>query len=319
MPLVSVVTSLYNHRPFLPERVRSILGQTLSDIEWIIVDDCSTDGSFDEIRTLTRSDARVRLLRNSSNQGHIRTNQRGLDEASGEFVYRVDSDDSCDPTFLRKMTDVMNAHPAAGLAYCRSLRMDAKGGIWGGIPKKPGFLLTAPDGFARLALNYDIRSPSLLFRREVLERVGGFLCLPAGMTTEWHADWHLALRVTMVSDMVFHPEALAYHRMHHSNLSRDRVLAINNLRLIDDIFSKLPPECRQHAGLRREALRRVAAGVYRGVTEHPGAAAAELQETLGVIRSYVPDFTPPQRAGMREFLDRLLHGGVKLATYRQLR
>ncbi|HKX08458.1 MAG TPA: glycosyltransferase family 2 protein [Stellaceae bacterium] len=319
MPLVSVVTALYNHKPFLAERVRSILGQTLRDFEWIVVDDCSTDGSYDEIQRLTAADTRVRVLRNERNRGHMVTNQRGLDEARGTYVYRVDSDDSCDGRFLEAMTRLLAAHTDAGLAYCRSLRMDARNGVWGGFPRRPGRYWRAPEAFSELALNYTIRAPSILFRRDKLEEVGGFDCRPSGMTSEWHADWHLSLRLALSSGLVFHPEALAYHRTHGTNLSRDAELMLNNFALLEDVFDRLPPSCAHLAAFRAGAYRNVANGIHSATQSFPAEGLhAELQRASALIARYVPGFVPEEPSRLRRLADTAALAAVKRLTYRRL-
>ena len=69
MPKVSIVTPSYNHARFLPDRANSILGQTFQDFEWIIIDDCYTDGSQDVLHNLVGDDRRVTLLFHSQNMG----------------------------------------------------------------------------------------------------------------------------------------------------------------------------------------------------------------------------------------------------------
>ena len=320
MPLVSVITALYNHKPFLAERVRSILGQSMQDFEWIVVDDCSTDDSFDEIRRLTEGDGRVRVLRNERNRGHMVTNQRGLDDARGTYVYRVDSDDSCDARFLATLTSVLAEHPDAGLAYCRSLRMDERNGVWGGFPRRPGRCWRAPDAFPELALNYTIRAPSILFRRDRLQQVGGFDHRPPGMTSEWHADWHLALRIALISDLVFHPEALAYHRTHGTNLSRDAELTLNNFGLLEDVFDHLPSDCSHLEVLRPAAFHNVANGVHSLIQFFRAQGLAdEFRRAQALIARYVPGFAPAKPSRLQRLTEIATLALVKRLTYRRLR
>ena len=319
MPLVSIVTALFNHRPFLAERVRSILRQTLRDFEWIIVDDCSTDGSYEEMRRLTAADARVAVLRNDRNSGHMRANQRGLDQARGTYVYRVDSDDSCDVRFLETMSGLLATDPAAGFAYCRSLRMDAHNGIWGGFPRRSGCTIKVPDAFPDLAQAYSIRAPSLLLRREALEAVGGFDRRPAGMTTEWHADWHLSLRMSLVCDLIFHPEPLAYHRTHGSNLSRDTQLMLNNFALLEDVFDNLPARWRYLDAFRPTAYQNVANGIYWAVRHFPmPKQQREYDQAMALIARHVPGFRPSSRSMARRMAERAAGALIKRFTYRRL-
>jgi glycosyltransferase involved in cell wall biosynthesis len=90
-PLVSVVTPVFNAGVFLLPAVESIIGQTLSDFEFLLVDDGSTDGSREALATL--DDPRVRVLLNPENLGNSAARNRGLDEARGEFVAFLNHDD----------------------------------------------------------------------------------------------------------------------------------------------------------------------------------------------------------------------------------
>lgn len=110
-PTVSVLMSVYNAMPYLPQAIESILGQTVSQFEFIIVNDASTDESRDVI--LSYNDPRIRLLDNSENLGLTRSLNRGFQLVQGEFIARQDADDVSLPQrlekqigFLRENTDV---------------------------------------------------------------------------------------------------------------------------------------------------------------------------------------------------------------------
>jgi len=318
-PRVSIATGLYNHRPFLAERARSILTQTLADFEWIVVDDCSTDGSYEEISRLTAGDRRVRVLRNDGNQGFMRANQRAIDQGRGTFLYRADSDDSCDRRFLETMVGILDAHPRAGFAYCRGLRMDAENGIWGGIPVRRARYIKAPDAFPELALNYQIRAPSILFRRDKVMQVGGFDQRPSTLLGEWHADWHLSLRMALTYDLTFHPEPLAYHRTHSTNLSGASRLTINNFALLEDVFDRLPDAHRHYDALRPRAYRAVADRLYSSISGPRAAHGSEFAEAVSVIAKYIPGYTPPPPAPIKRALQGFTAAATKLLTYRKIR
>ena len=99
MPKVSVVTALYNRSRYLRPRVESIRQQTFRDFEWIVIDDHSTDGTFEQFQRLTRSDRRILLLRNAANIGQGLTTKKAFDLARGEYIYLADADDVCHPLF----------------------------------------------------------------------------------------------------------------------------------------------------------------------------------------------------------------------------
>src|SRR5690242_18871494 len=97
-PTVSVITAVYNSKRFISRTLNSILGQSFSDFEYILVDDGSTDDSAAIIESV--GDPRVRLLRNDRNQRLVYTRNRAITAASGEFIAITDHDDVSLPTRL---------------------------------------------------------------------------------------------------------------------------------------------------------------------------------------------------------------------------
>ena len=100
---VSVIVPLYNAKNYLKLTADSILNQTLSDIELLIVDDCSTDGSLELCRELYGQEQRVRILQQPKNMGPGAARNTGIRSAQGKYIVFVDSDDELLPDRLRKM------------------------------------------------------------------------------------------------------------------------------------------------------------------------------------------------------------------------
>lgn len=107
---VSIITPVYNTAPWLPRCIESALGQTLSNIELILVDDGSTDGSRDLIQQAARHDNRVRAVCLPAHQGVSQARNAALDMAMGEFVFFLDSDDWIDPDHLERMLEPARRH-----------------------------------------------------------------------------------------------------------------------------------------------------------------------------------------------------------------
>ena len=100
-PKVSVIIPVYNVEPYIARCVESLRGQTMRDLEFIFVDDCSTDGSMEAVRTWAAEDPRVRILENERNLGSGPSRNRGIEEACGEYLNFVDADDWVSPDFYR--------------------------------------------------------------------------------------------------------------------------------------------------------------------------------------------------------------------------
>lgn len=93
MPRISVISPVYNIRPYLRRFLISYQKQTLTDTELILIDDCSTDGSYELAASFASNDPRIRLLRNPCNMGSGQSRNRAMREASGEYIYFADPDD----------------------------------------------------------------------------------------------------------------------------------------------------------------------------------------------------------------------------------
>lgn len=107
MAEVSIITPAHNAENFLPETIDSVLDQTFRDWELIVVDDCSTDRTFEIASAYAAKDPRVRVLRNEVNSGVAATRNRGLEVASGDYIAFVDSDDLWLPEKLEKQLRFM--------------------------------------------------------------------------------------------------------------------------------------------------------------------------------------------------------------------
>lgn len=218
-PLVSVATAVYNQKPYLPRRVESILNQTLQDWEWIIVDDCSTDGSYEELLRLTRHDPRVKVLRNEQNLHISKTNQRAIEASTGEFLYRTDGDDYCYPSFFERAAAMLSDDPELAVVAVRCARMDARDRVSAAWPKKPDWRRSGRDMFESNVSAYQFRSPSLLYRTQTVRQAGGFDALPLKTAQ----DWLLFLRVVMQGDMRYIDEPLTAYR-YHDNMTSKSIL-----------------------------------------------------------------------------------------------
>jgi hypothetical protein len=110
LPLISVLMPAYNCRDFLPEAIGCVLDQTLDDLELIIVDDGSKDGSESVLQEFSSRDARVRVVR-QENQGAGAALNTALELARGTFIARMDADDLAPPHRFAEQVDFLSKHP----------------------------------------------------------------------------------------------------------------------------------------------------------------------------------------------------------------
>lgn len=125
-PLVSVCVDVYNYADFLPQAIESVLSQTLTDFELIVVDDCSTDASFAVAQGYAGQDPRVRVTRNPKNLGMVRNRNACLAQARGKYVKWLHADDFlAAPDALERLAALMESNAAVSLAATGMRFVDA--------------------------------------------------------------------------------------------------------------------------------------------------------------------------------------------------
>ena len=109
-PLVSIVITCYNKKPYLETTLESVEKQTYGNVEVIIVDDGSTDGSLALLEAFSESHDNVRLIA-QSNQGVSAARNAGIKAAKGHYVMSLDADDCIEPTYVERCMEVLETHP----------------------------------------------------------------------------------------------------------------------------------------------------------------------------------------------------------------
>ena len=127
--LVSVIVPVYNVSPYLREALDSVINQTYNELEIIIVDDGSTDGSCAICEEYAASDTRIKLI-HQENRGLSGARNTGLECATGDFVAFVDSDDSISPAFIETLVNELSS-ASASIAICRFSIRCASGSMKG--------------------------------------------------------------------------------------------------------------------------------------------------------------------------------------------
>lgn len=125
--LISVLIPVYNVEAYVEEAVRSMLLQTYRMLEIIIIDDCSTDGTFAVCQRLAASDPRIRLFRNDSNLRISSTLNRAYAESTGQLIARMDGDDISEPDRIERQVNYLNANPNIDLVGVNLIGIDANG------------------------------------------------------------------------------------------------------------------------------------------------------------------------------------------------
>ena len=115
MPKVSVLMTAYNSEKYIAEAIESILGQTFSNFEFIIINDGSTDKTANIVEKYAKADKRIKFVNNKNNQGLIAVLNQGLDLCRGEYIARMDSDDIAICDRLKIQVEYLDANPHVGV------------------------------------------------------------------------------------------------------------------------------------------------------------------------------------------------------------
>lgn len=246
--LISVIITAYNVAGFIRQAVESVLAQSYRDIEIIIVDDGSTDGSSDVLRDL--NDPRLRIVR-ADHAGSARARNAGLRLATGTLVAFLDGDDKWAPENLARQTAFLSAHPEIDLSFGHSLVIDEEG-------RTLGFRCSSWAGtldLAQLLRADQIGNGScVLVRREALDRAGWF---NPKLTACLDIDVWMRVALLRPNNIAAIPDVLTFYRRRRGQIS-------GNWRRMEAAYIQLLDEWRRAAPLAFEQEeKRSRAGRYR--------------------------------------------------------
>lgn len=186
-PLISVLLPTYNVEQYVEQAINSILYQTYSNLELIVVDDCSSDRTFDYVLRIAQHDSRVRAFRNERNLKISRTLNFALSCASGDLIARMDGDDISHPKRLEKLQQFLLSHPDIDLVGSLSEAIDENG-------KHLAFrkLPLTPRGIHRTLPLCSTVQHIWLAKRELYEELGGYRECPGAEDYDFllRADSH---------------------------------------------------------------------------------------------------------------------------------
>ena len=247
-PRFSVIMPLYNHEDFVAEAIDSVLGQSLADLELIIIDDGSSDGSAGQVRH--HPDARLRFIQQPNQGAHVALN-RGIGLAQGEFLAVINSDDRFHPDRLAIALDRLSRDQADAFFSGYDF-MDQDSAItrqasdilaqvaipdWD-APAEPGGLTPGERWtLALLAGNFLHSTSNLVLRRALWPAIGPFRDL------RYVHDFDFFLRLCQRARIAFDRRALFSYRFHGSNTLAEngRASVLETVRVLWDFLSQWRP------------------------------------------------------------------------------
>ncbi|HET6863385.1 MAG TPA: glycosyltransferase family A protein [Pyrinomonadaceae bacterium] len=202
-PVVSVVMPVHNARDFVDESIRSILGQTLQDFHFIILDDASTDGSNEIIEKWAKRDSRIEFYKSERCLGLTGSSNLIVAKARAPIVARMDADDISHPDRLKRQVELMQRNPDIGAVGTLCIGIDAFGRE---IRPRDRWRVVRRSRYVPFSHG------SATFRKDLFDAIGGYReCNGAG------EDQDLFTRMAQVSTVVTLPDVLYSYRYHTSN------------------------------------------------------------------------------------------------------
>jgi O-antigen biosynthesis protein len=233
VPRVSVIVPNFNYARYLPERMKSIVDQTIPIYEIIFLDDGSSDESLETIQELRHSmNPEPRIVINKVNSGSVfRQWQRGVQLARGDYVWIAEADDLAKPDFLETLLDGIQADDEVSLAYCQSQAIDENGDIIMQNylsytdPLSPDRWLKAyvADGEVEVDTALGIKNTipnvsGVLFKRQALLNVIKSE-LDEVLKYKIGGDWLIYLHMLRAGKIFFTPKVCNCHRRHRSSVT----------------------------------------------------------------------------------------------------
>lgn len=229
---ITVLMSVYNGGTYLKTAIESILNQSFSDFEFLIIDDASSDKSVEII--LSYQDSRIRFIRNETNIGQTRSLNKGLSLANGRYIARVDADDFAFPTWLERSLAFLETNPANALVSCQALVIDEN--------SKIQKVLYAPSSYEQMILRSLTATPvnhvGALYKKDEVASLGGY-----GQNFKIAADFDLwskmirqKVRLALVDEVLV---AVRVHQKSASSIERGRADMVEICQIIKENINQL--------------------------------------------------------------------------------
>lgn len=234
--LVSIAMCTYNGEVFLDQQIQSILNQTYTNLELVIVDDCSTDGTFELLQSWhTKYPSKFKIYRNEKNLGYNKNFEKAIALCSGDFIAISDQDDIWLPAKIEKLLLTFTQDDIV-LSHCASIHL-----LGEKLKSKSGLLRWerhfSGNNTSSLFLFNQVQGHNMMFRKTLLPFI---LPLPHDV----YYDWWIAVVATCYGRISSVPEYLVQHRLHHNNAyfqktkktkKEDRLYLLNTLKAFSGI------------------------------------------------------------------------------------
>jgi glycosyltransferase involved in cell wall biosynthesis len=232
-PKVSILIPVYNTEAYIAQTIESVLKQTFTDFELVIVDDCSTDNTYEICQEYAQKEERIKLFKNEKNLGMMPNWNHGITlcNAKAQYWGKLDADDYWHERMIEDCVNVLDEQEEAGMVCSRYVCIDEKSEV---IPNSEyqfpdfaknqalSFIPLVQEGLYKM-FSYHIAQQGIgLMRMEIFSTLGKFTLLDAGDTEMWFRIG--ANHQIYALDKLYH-----YHRIWSENFTRQKVLLTGKL------------------------------------------------------------------------------------------
>lgn len=227
MAQISVFIPLFNAEKFIVQSIESVLAQTFTDWELLVLDDNSTDKSYEVAKNYEAKDGRIKVEKNPANLGMVANWNKGINNCHSEFFVKLDADDYWHPEMLKGSLKILTTYQEVGLVFTRYQNIDEKGN------EIPGTEMILPD-FAKnksfscvplvqsgadKMLSYPIlRQGVSLIRRKIFDELGDYRYL-LSKETQAASDTEFYFRVGCHYQIYCIDQIYYFYRIHSSSIS----------------------------------------------------------------------------------------------------
>lgn len=221
---VSIIIPLYNSQDYIAQTIESCMNQTHSDIEIVVVDDCSSDKSVETVKKLMKEDSRIRLYCNGQNMGVIRTTNFGIKQSNGEYIMVLGNDDILANNHIEVAVNKLEEKRYSFLYFSSDL-IDEHGNVFG-----ERVVEDVNGQYYLFARKNPVNACGAMINANYLKQIGGF---PEKLGYRNCGEWYLWIELLKHDKCAYIKEVKSFYRIHSNNLTK-KLYSKENIKMTKD-------------------------------------------------------------------------------------
>ena len=258
-PKVSICIPNYNYGNYIGDAIQSVLDQSFTDFELIIVDNCSTDDSENVIQKFT--DRRIKYFKNETNIGAIRNCNKCVYLAKGEYIFLLHADDQMMPNLLEKEAKILDEHPNVGLV-CSSYILKTGTYTKSVASSNNDYIADGIDEFKKHIVKGYLVWATMMTRRDCYETIGLY-----DENMQYAVDGDMIVRILLKYDLAYVSKPMICRTSHgnswgnsYNDYYKMNMAMIDRIKLLRKTFTNLPANLINLTHLERLAMKNLAKG-----------------------------------------------------------